>query len=265
MPIEKRVTVRAVLNWKAKPFAPHLSMLTAYDYTTARIATAAGVPLILVGDSLGMTTMGLDSTIGVRLKDIIFACQAVRRAVQNSLVIADMPFMATEPNAEKALINAAKLVQDGGADAVKLEGGANAPECVAKIVGAGIPVMGHLGLKPQTIKRLGRYAIVGKNDTEIQQKLVKESELLAEAGAFALVLELVDANLARTITAKLEIPTIGIGSGKDTDGQVQVFHDLVGLTPKAKSPKHAAIYLDADTLLQKAISEFVQNPTAKIK
>lgn len=249
----KKMSVAALTEMKKR--GERFLMLTAYDYTTARLASEAGVPIILVGDSMGMTTMGLDSTIGVTASDIIWACRAAKRGAGDALVVADMPFMATEPNAERAVMNAARLIQKGGADAVKLEGGANATERVRRIVDTGVPVMGHIGFQPQSIKRFGRYFVRGKGADEREALLEVASEIEA-AGAFALVLELVEPSLAGEISRRLTIPTIGIGAGAETDAQVQVFHDFVGLTPAATRPKHALAQLELDADIKAAISKF---------
>ena len=231
-------------------------MLTAYDYSTARLADAAGIDALLVGDSLGQVMLGYDSTVPVTLDDMIHHIKAVTRGVQRALVIGDMPFMTYNVSVEDALRNAARIMQEGGARAVKMEGAA-AAEAVERMVAAGIPVMGHLGLTPQSINVFGRHKIQGKTREEAQ-RILHDALLLQEAGVFALVLETVPTPLAALISRKLSIPTIGIGAGAGCDGQVQIVHDLLGWYPDF-TPKHARKYADLGTVLNQAFQEYKQD------
>ena len=205
-----------------------IAMLTAYDSPSAKLLDEAGIPFILVGDSVGTVLLGYDSEIRVTMEDMLHHTRAVVRAKPRALVVADLPFMSYQPGPIDALRNAGRLVQEGGADAVKLEGGARTAEAVRAITSAGIPVMGHLGLTPQSVLAMGGYRVQGKTE-EDAAKLVREAKLLEACGAFSVVLEGVPRTVAREVTEQVAIPTIGIGAGKDTDGQVLVWHDVMGL------------------------------------
>ncbi len=241
-------------------------MLTAYDFATARLVEEAGVPLILVGDSLGMVVLGYDSTIPVTMDEMIHHTRAVVRGTQKSLIVGDLPFMSYHLNQEQALRNSGRFIQEGGATAVKLEGGETVAETVRRIVSCGIPVMGHIGLTPQSINQLGGHKVQGKT-LEAAEKLLNDAVCLEQAGAFAVVLELVPAPLSKMVTARVGIPTIGIGAGPYCDGQVQVIADLLGLFPREF--KHAKKYADLASIIRTAVSEYateVQSgafPTAK--
>ena len=224
-----------------------IAMLTAYDYPTACMIDEAGVPTILVGDTLGMVVLGHDSTIPVRLEDIIRHTGAVARGAKRALIIADLPFMTYRVSVEDGLRNAARLVQEGGAHAVKLEGGRSVTEFVRRLVDAGIPVMGHLGYTPQSTLQVGGAKVQGRA-REAAANMLADARALEEAGAFAVVLELVPTPLAGLISRRLTIPTIGIGAGPDCDGQVQVISDILGLYPDFL-PRHARLYAHvADTI-----------------
>jgi 3-methyl-2-oxobutanoate hydroxymethyltransferase len=224
-----------------------IAMLTAYDYPTARMIDEAGVPMILVGDTLGMVVLGHDSTIPVRLEDVIRHTGAVARGAKHALIVADLPFMTYRVSAEDGLRNAARLVQEGGAHAVKLEGGRSVTELVRRLVEAGIPVMGHLGYTPQSTLQVGGAKVQGRA-REAAATMLAEARALEDAGAFALVLELVPTPLAALISRRLAIPTIGIGAGPECDGQVQVISDILGLYPDFL-PRHARLYAHvADTI-----------------
>jgi 3-methyl-2-oxobutanoate hydroxymethyltransferase len=205
-----------------------IAVVTAYDYPTARLVAEAGAEVILVGDSLGMVVLGYETTLPVTMADMLHHTRAVVRAKPRALVVADLPFMSYQPGPIDALRNAGRLVQEGGADAVKLEGGARTAEAVRAITSAGIPVMGHLGLTPQSVLAMGGYRVQGKTE-EDAAKLVREAKLLEACGAFSVVLEGVPRAVAREVTEQVAIPTIGIGAGRDTDGQVLVWHDVMGL------------------------------------
>ena len=224
--MSERFTAPSVRALKAD--GKRLVCVTAYDYPSARLVSDAGVEILLVGDSLGMVVLGHDSTLPVTMEDMIHHTRAVTRARPRSLVVADLPFMSYQTGPIDALRNAGRLVQEGGADAVKLEGGARTAEAVRAITSAGIPVMGHLGLTPQSVLAMGGYRVQGKTD-EDAAKLVREAKLLEACGAFSVVLEGVPRAVAREVTGQVAIPTIGIGAGKDTDGQVLVWHDLLGM------------------------------------
>jgi len=225
---------------KRKGDGPPLVVLTAYDVPGARAAEEAGVDALLVGDSLGNVLLGYENTLAVSMDDSMHHLRAVARARRNALLIGDMPWMSYHVSPEESLRNAARMIQEGGADAVKLEGGANRLATIRKLLDAEIPVMGHLGLTPQSVLRMGGYRVQGKQE-EQADALVQDARALAECGVFAIVLEGVPAALATRIGETIEIPTIGIGAGVGCDGQVLVFHDLLGMSP-APSPKFVRRY-----------------------
>ncbi|MGQ9794845.1 3-methyl-2-oxobutanoate hydroxymethyltransferase [Desulfosoma sp.] len=220
-----RVTVPAVMGAKGRR---KLTMLTAYDYCTARWVDRAGVDMILVGDSLAMVMLGHEDTLSVTMEEMLHHTRAVARGTQRALVIGDMPFLSYQVSVAQAVENAGRFLKEGRAQAVKLEGGASVLQQVRAIVEAGIPVQGHLGLTPQSIAKLGGFKVQGK-DQEAVNKLVEDALALSEAGCFSLVLEAIPASVAQRITEAVPIPTIGIGAGRACDGQVLVIHDLVGL------------------------------------
>jgi len=246
------ISINTIKEMKQK--GERFAMLTAYDYTTAKIVDAAGVPLILVGDSLGMVVLGYDSTIPVTMDDMLHHTKAVVRGTKNAIVVGDMPFMTYQISKKEALRNAARFIQEGGAKAVKLEGGINVAETVKKISSNGIPVMGHIGLTPQYIHQLGGFKIQGKS-IETAKKLLQDARALEEAGAFAVVLETVPAALAEYITQSISIPTIGIGAGAGCDGQVQVISDILGQFTDFV-PKHAKQYAKLADIMSKAIADY---------
>ncbi len=248
-----RITVNTIREMKQKK--EKIVMLTAYDYSTARLVDEAGVPLILVGDSLGMVLLGYESTIPVTMDDMIHHTKAVVRGSKQAMVIGDMPFMTYHTSVADALRNAARFIQEGGAQAVKLEGGVTVAETVKRIVECGIPVMGHIGLTPQSIHQLGGHRAQGKTP-EAAMRLLNDARALEQAGAFAVVLELVPAPLAKLITQELSIPTIGIGAGPDCDGQVQVISDLLGLYSDFV-PKHAKQYVRLAGEIKTAIASYI--------
>ena len=245
----KRVTVTNIQEMKRN--GERIPMITAYDYPTARLVDEAGVPMILVGDSLGMAVLGYDSTLPVTMEDMLHHIKAVVRGAQRALIVGDMPFMSYQSDVPTAIRNAGRLLQEGGAQTVKLEGGEAVAETVQHIVECGIPVMGHIGLTPQSVNQLGGYKVQGKTP-KAAAKLLRDAQALEEAGAFAVVLETVPARLGRLISQRLSIPTIGIGAGVDCDGQVQVVHDMLGLFTDFL-PKHAKRY----ALLAEATKEAV--------
>lgn len=229
-------------------------MVTAYDFSGAKLVDAAGVDVILVGDSLGMTVLGYENTLAVTMEDMIHHTKAVVRGAQNALILTDMPFMSYQISETTAITNAGRLLQEGGAQAVKLEGGGEVAGTIAKIVTAGIPVCGHLGFTPQSVNQTGGAFFQGKTATQAV-KLVEDALRLEDAGICALVLELVPWEVAEAITGRLGIPTIGIGSGPACDGQVLVFHDLLGFNPEFR-PKHNKIYADLGAAVSTAVREY---------
>ncbi len=248
-----RMTINRLMEMKLQ--GEKFCMLTAYDYSTAKLVDEAGVPLILVGDSLGMVMLGYDSTIPVTMDEMIHHTKAVSRAAKNALIVGDMPFMTYHTSVEDALRNAGRFLQEGGAQAVKLEGGVAVAEKVRHIVAAGIPVMGHLGYTPQSTHQLGGPRAVGKT-VDAAAQLLRDARALEDAGVFAIVLELVPAPLAKLVTQKVRVPTIGIGAGKDCDGQVQVIHDLLGLFSDFV-PKHAKQYAKLREIARSAIAAYM--------
>ena len=249
-----RVTINQIKDMKSA--GEKIVMLTAYDYSTAKIIDEVGIPLILVGDSLGMAILGYDSTIPVTMDDMIHHTKAVTRGAKHALVVADMPFMTYHASTAEAMHNAARFIQEAGAQAVKLEGGEFIAEAVNKIVSCGIPVMGHLGLTPQSIHQLGGFRLQGKTQAAAE-KLLKDAIALEQAGAFAIVLELIPPPLAKLISQKISIPTIGIGAGADCDGQVQVVSDILGMFTDFV-PKHAKQYAQLAGAIKSAIINYAK-------
>ena len=232
-----------------------LAMLTAYDFPTASLVAQAGVDLILVGDSLGMVVLGYDSTVPVTMDDMVHHTRAARRGAPQAFLIADLPFLSYG-TLEDALVNSARLMKDAGADSVKLEGGKEVAPLVEGLVRAGVPVLGHVGLTPQTASALGGYRLQGK-DEENARKILEGAQALEQAGCWGVVLELVPAPLAGLITGKISIPTIGIGAGADCDGQVLVFHDLVGMF-SGFTPTFVKRYTEAGTAIRDAVAQYAE-------
>jgi len=253
-----RISINEIKEMKSKK--EKIVMLTAYDYSTAKLVDEAGIPLILVGDSLGMVMLGYESTIPVTMEEMIHHTKAVVRGTKQALVIGDMPFMTYHTNTADALRNAARFIQEGGAQAVKLEGGVTVAETVKRIVECGIPVMGHIGLTPQSVHQLGGHRVQGKTP-EAAERLLNDARALEQAGAFAVVLELVPAPLSKLISQKLTIPTIGIGAGPDCDGQVQVISDLLGLFSDFV-PKHAKQFAKLSGEIKSALADYVNEVKA---
>jgi 3-methyl-2-oxobutanoate hydroxymethyltransferase len=234
-----------------------IAMITAYDAMSAQVAQAAGVAGILVGDSLGMVVQGYDTPIPVKLEHIIYHASIVVRLTQTPLIVGDLPFMTYSVSSEQALINAGRLVQEGGVGAVKLEGGEALAPTIKRMVEAGIPVMAHIGLTPQSVHRMGGMRVQGK-DLDTARQLLRDAEAVEDAGAFAVVLEGVPAPLAEMITDRLHIPTIGIGAGPHCSGQIQVFHDLFGLLD-GHLPRHARQYAQVGAVMREALTAYVQD------
>jgi 3-methyl-2-oxobutanoate hydroxymethyltransferase len=248
-----RITINEIREMKQRK--EKIPMLTAYDYVTAKMVDEAGVPLILVGDSLGMVMLGYESTIPVTLDEMIHHTKAVVKGSKKALIVGDMPFMTYHGSISDALHNAARFIQEGGAQAVKLEGGEVVAEQVRRLVDCGIPVMGHIGVTPQSQHQLGGFKARGKV-LEEAKKLLIDARSLEEAGAFAVVLECTPAPLSELITQKLSIPTIGIGAGPDCDGQVQVISDMLGLYTDFV-PRHAKQYARLAGEIKTAVSSYI--------
>ena len=249
-----RTTVRDLARMKAQ--GEKIPMITAYDYTSACLADAAGIPVVLVGDSLGMVVLGYDSTIPVTMEDMIHHTKMVARGTKEALLVADMPFMTYQIDSAQAMSNAGRLLQEGGAQSVKLEGGRRVADTVSRIVDCGIPVMGHIGLTPQSVNAFGGYRVQGRAVKDAEG-LIMDAEALQEAGAYALVLELVPTPLAELISRRLTIPTIGIGAGPGCDGQVQVLHDMLGLFTDFV-PKHAKQYATLGQTIKDAFCQYAE-------
>jgi 3-methyl-2-oxobutanoate hydroxymethyltransferase len=231
-----------------------ITCLTAYDYATSRLVDEAGIDMILVGDSLAQVVLGYDNTLPVTMEEMLHHTRAVRRAVKSALVIADMPFGTYQGNVKEGVHNAVRFVKESGAEAVKLEGGAKRVDLIRRVLDCEIPVMGHIGLTPQSLHKMGGYKVQGKDLAGVEQ-LVKDAIALDEAGVFSIVLEGVPREVAAMITHEVSAPTIGIGAGPDCDGQVLVFHDILSLTfaPKAKFVRR---YADAASLISNAVTQF---------
>jgi 3-methyl-2-oxobutanoate hydroxymethyltransferase len=238
-----------------------ITMLTAYDATSARLAEKAGIEVLLVGDSLGMVIQGHENTVPVTLEDILYHSKIVVRSTQKAFIISDLPFMTYHLSPEQALMNAARCLQEGGVNSVKLEGGERMAETIRRLSENGIPVMAHIGLTPQSVHSLGGWRVQGKTLAGAQQ-LVKDADILQEAGAYAVLLELVPAELASFISQRLIIPTIGIGAGAGCDGQVQVFHDILGLTEDFV-PKHARQYAQSALMMREALQTYKKEVEAR--
>ncbi len=260
-----RITINQIRNMKQK--GEKITMLTSYDYSTAKIVDEVGIPLILVGDSLGMVVLGYESTVPVTMEEMLHHTKAVVRGTKQAMIVGDMPFMTYHTSVDEALRNAARFIQEAGAQAVKLEGGVTIVEKVRRIVECGIPVMGHIGLTPQSILQFGGYKIQGRTP-EAAVKMLKDAQALEEAGVFAIVLETVPTPLATLITQKISVPTIGIGAGIGCDGQIQIINDMLGLFTDFV-PKHAKQYVKLADIMSSAITEYHNEvkagsfPTAK--
>lgn len=237
-----------------------ITMLTAYDYTTAKMVDAGGVDSILIGDSAANVMAGFETTLPITLDQLIYHTQCVARGVERALIVADLPFGSYQSNSEKALESAVRMMKEGGAHAIKIEGGIEIQKSIKKIVNAGIPVMGHLGLTPQSIYQFGTYKVRAKEDAEAE-KLLSDAKLLEDLGCFALVLEKIPAELAKKVSESISIPTIGIGAGPDCDGQVLVYQDMVGMN-QGFSPKFLRRYLDLYAEITGAVSQYVKDVKA---
>lgn len=250
-----RTTIRDIAAMKRR--GKRIAMITAYDYTSARIVESAGVDIILVGDSLGQVVLGYDSTVPVTMGDMLHHIKAVVRGTEKVHIVGDLPFMSYQASRSDAIRNAGRILKEGGAQSVKLEGGRHVAKTMRRIVQAGIPVMGHIGLTPQAVNQLGGYRIQGRT-TKAAVELIEDAKAVEDAGAYSIVLEGVPSQLAQIVTERLKIPTIGIGAGVHCDGQVQVFHDMMGLYTDF-TPKHARKYAHLAELMNGAVSEYIED------
>jgi 3-methyl-2-oxobutanoate hydroxymethyltransferase len=250
-----RITADQVRQMKVH--GERIAMLTAYDYASAHILDAAGVPLLLVGDSLGMVMLGHDSTLPVTLEDIIHHTKPVVRGSEHAMIIADMPFGTFQVSPEETMRHAVQLMKEAGPQAVKLEGGVRSAASVRLLTEAGIPVMGHVGMTPQSVNAFGGFKVQGKTE-QAARGLLADVAALEQAGAFAVVLELVPAELARLVTERTSIPTIGIGAGPDCDGEVQVLHDILGMFPDF-TPRHTRRYAELGQLMSEAAAAYMSD------
>ena len=254
----EKVTTVSLLQKKQK--GEKITALTAYDFSTARLLDEAGVDIALVGDSLGMVVLGYDSTVPVTMEDMLHHTAAVARGVRRAMVVGDMPFMSYQINADEAVANAGRFLQEAGAHAVKLEGGQPMAETISRIVDVGIPVMGHVGMTPQSVHKFGGFRLQGKTESDAE-RIFNDAKALERAGAFVIVLELVPKDLAKRITEAVSVPTIGIGAGPYCDGQVQVTNDLLGLYGEFH-PKHAKKYANLSGTILQAFKAYVEEVKA---
>jgi 3-methyl-2-oxobutanoate hydroxymethyltransferase len=251
----KRVTTRILQEMKAR--GEKISMLTAYDYSMATIVDMAGIDVILVGDSASNVMAGHETTLPITLDQMIYHASSVVRGVKRCLVVVDMPFGTYQGNSKEALSSAIRIMKESGAHAVKMEGGREIKESIDRILSAGIPVMGHLGLTPQSIYKFGTYVVRAKEDEEAKQ-LIEDAHLLEQAGCFAIVLEKIPAHLAKRVADEVTIPVIGIGAGGDVDGQVLVLHDMLGITQEF-SPRFLRRYLDMGDQMIHAVEQYISD------
>jgi len=255
----KKITTNTLQRMKES--GEKISMITAYDFSFAKIFDAAGIDVILVGDSASNVMAGHETTLPITLDQMIYHAASVIRGVNRSLVVVDMPFGSYQSNSKEALVSAFRIMKETGAHAVKLEGGEEVLESVKRIIAAGVPVMGHLGLTPQSIYKFGTYTVRAKEEEEAD-KLRRDAKLLQDAGCFGIVLEKIPATLAKEVSESLHIPTIGIGAGKYCDGQVLVMHDMLGLTTEFK-PRFLRQYLNLDELVTKAVTQYINDVKTK--
>ncbi|MFN3849180.1 MAG: 3-methyl-2-oxobutanoate hydroxymethyltransferase [Spirosomataceae bacterium] len=254
----KRITTHTLQEFKRK--GEKISCLTSYDYSMAKIVDAAGIDLILVGDSASNVMAGHETTLPITLDQMIYHAQAVVRAVKRAFVVVDLPFGSYQGNSEEALRSAIRIMKESGGHAVKLEGGIEVKESIARILSAGIPVMGHLGLTPQSIYKFGTYAVRAKEEEEANQ-LIENAKMLDEVGCFGMVLEKIPAELSKKVTDTVSIPTIGIGAGPHCDGQILVVHDMLGIN-KDFSPRFLRRYADLHTIITEAVANYVKDVKA---
>ncbi|MBR4052919.1 MAG: 3-methyl-2-oxobutanoate hydroxymethyltransferase [Alistipes sp.] len=258
MSVESKVrAVTTTALFEMKQQGEKIAMLTSYDYTMAKIVDGAGIDIILVGDSAANVMAGYTTTLPITLDEMIYHAKSVVRGVERAFVVVDMPFGTCSGNVEVALESAIRIMKESGADGVKIEGGEEMLPSIRKIIAAGIPVMGHLGLTPQSIHQLGGYGLRAKEEAEAE-KLLKDAKLLAEAGCFALVMEKIPASLAAKVTAEIAIPTIGIGAGAECDGQVLVVHDMLGMN-KGFKPKFLRRYANLHEVMTEAVEHYISD------
>jgi len=250
----ERLTARDIVRKKAK--GEKIVMITAYDYPTARLVDEAGVDIVLVGDSAAMVVLGMRDTRFIGMDEMLVFCRAVSSAVRRALVVGDMPFMSYQVSSEQAVINAGRMVKEGGVDAVKLEGGAEYADVIKAVVKAGIPVMGHVGMTPQSAASSTGYRLRGKSADDAE-RIIRDAEEVAKAGAFSMVLEFTTAEVAEYLSQTLEIPVIGVGAGPHCDGQVLVLHDVLGLYEN--SPPFAKKYADLRSVILDAVNRYVSD------
>jgi 3-methyl-2-oxobutanoate hydroxymethyltransferase len=250
----ERITVPRLVEFKQE--GRKIVVVTAYDYPSARLADRAGIDVILVGDTLGMMALGYKTTVPVSLEEMIHHAKAAKRGIKTSLMVVDLPFGTYQASPQEAYHNAARLLKEAGAHAVKLEGGANMAETVRLLTQGGIPVMGHVGLTPQSVHVFGGNKVQGRTPDDAEQ-ILHAAQVLQDAGAFALVLEAIPVPLARRITQAVSIPTIGIGAGVECDGQVQVWHDLFGIFP-GRPLRHTKVYADMGALFEQALRHYAE-------
>lgn len=241
--------------YKAKEKGEKIAFISTYDYWSAKLCEEAGIDAILVGDSLAMVVQGNETTLPVTIDEMIYHSKAVRRGAPNTFIVVDMPFMSYHVSVEDAIRNAGRILKETGANAVKIEGGSQMAELITKLVSVGIPVMGHIGLTPQFINQIGGYRVQGRTQ-EDKERLLEDAKALEKAGCFSVVLEAIPSDLAKTITDSVKIPTIGIGAGSFTDGQILVFHDLIGIFQK--TPKFVKRYIEAGNLIKDALNRFAK-------
>jgi 3-methyl-2-oxobutanoate hydroxymethyltransferase len=252
----RKITTTKLLDMKRE--GEKISMLTCYDYSMALILDKAGVDVIFVGDSLGVVVLGYENTLPVTIDEILHHTKAVKRGVKNALLIADMPFLSYQVDTRDAILHAGRLIKEGGAEGVKLEGGEEITSIVSTLVKIEIPVMGHIGLTPQGIHKFGGYKIQGRT-RESREKIKRDAKALEEAGAFAIVLECIPSDLAREITSSIRIPTIGIGAGPDCDGQVLVVNDMLGLYEHENQPKFIKKYANLKESISDAVKKYISD------
>jgi 3-methyl-2-oxobutanoate hydroxymethyltransferase len=252
--MDKKLTIQDIVMMKKS--GEKISMLTAYDTSLAGLIDATGIEMVLVGDSLGMVLLGYDSTIPVTMEEMLHHCRAVSRGVKRAVLVGDMPFMSYQVSASEAITNAGRFLKEAGCEAVKLEGGTEVCDTVKAIVKAGISVMGHIGLTPQTVSQLGGYKVQGR-DADSARKLLQSARDLDGAGAFSIVLECIPAQLSEEITRAVSIPTIGIGAGKHCDGQVLVTHDMVGMFEKS-TPSFVKQYVNLAPQIKEAVATYYE-------
>jgi len=253
-----KITIKKIQSWKNnKSFCA----ITAYDFSTAKIIDESGIPIVLVGDSASMVSYGYNTTIPISMDEMLLVTRAVSRAISSALVVGDMPFLSYQASEEEAIKNAGRFLKEGGVSAVKLEGGGVVAKHIDKIVSFGIPVMGHVGLTPQSVNQFSGYSVQGKS-VKSAQKILDDARAVEDAGAFSVVLECVPVELAAKITQMLSIPTIGIGSGPYCDGQIQVFHDILGLN-KNFTPKHAKVYVNLNKEISSALKRYADDVSKK--